>query len=711
MITVKQMLCYTGVLVALSGCGGSDDGKNTEAGLYTLSAAVSGLSGTVTIGVNNDNISTSQNGVVNLGNKFKSGNQVSLSIKQQPANQRCSITSAATVTFSNANINNITVACENIPSFVVGGTATGLLRPVSLQYQVNGAAADTVLINEQNAFTLSDRFAAGTTLTFNVQNSIGHNCSVTPEQLTINNDINDLALNCSTFGEVQGRVTAYGSGQPVNNAQVTAYVIGDSDTPVLLQQVTTDDAGRFSIGAVGYQQRIIMQAASTGYATRSDIARTSEDNPETNMSIALLAADTVTTFDASTAAVITDPSSAMQVAIPAAAFVTSDGQPASGAISAALTNIDASSDPAIMPGYYLATNPQTGNEQAIESFGAINAQFTDASGRALQLASGVTAAIRIPVAARATNPPASIPLLHFNQQTGIWDVEGEATLQTDELNRRYYQGNVTHFSTWNADVLFDAVNILGCVFESESAVRLSNVRIIADGTNYIGRSVTYSNSDGSFSIAVRPNSQVLLSVRDSDGQSNTRIINVGSTDYDLANCLAVSPGTMTVSLTWGNNPRDLDTHFLGPRTENSIDDRFRIYFGNKEETVNNITMYLDRDDTTSYGPEVLTVPEFPVAGTYRYAVHHYSGNGTVFQSPTRVEARVLGETYIFSPSVDENTDGALDSWVVFDVVVTAEGNISVVPVNAYKRQGREDIGDNASSAAAFSLKPTLPTDK
>src|SRR5690606_18395710 len=154
-------------------------------------------------------------------------------------------------------------------------------------------------------------------------------------------------------------------------------------------------------------QRIVVETSAPGFATRSDIALTSEDNPETNTSIALVAADVVTTFDAASAATLSDTNSAMQVSLPAAAFVNASGQAATGTITAALTNLDASSDPAIMPGYYLAVDPATGNEQAIESFGAINAQFTDAQGSALQLAQGVSATIRIPVAARATTPPAT----------------------------------------------------------------------------------------------------------------------------------------------------------------------------------------------------------------------------------------------------------------------------------------------------------------
>lgn len=701
MTTVNKLALVTGALLLLNGCGGSGGDESPS---YTLQGRVSGLNGALVIGMNSNTFNVNQDGIVFFGDNFKTGDQVSITVRQQPENQVCAVTGPSSFTFSNAHIADVAIVCENVAEYTVSGTAAGLARAVTLQYQANGGALNDVVINSNGNFEFEDKVLQGTELAFNVKSTTGHTCEVSPAQLTVAQDISNLELSCSTFGKLNGRVTSYGSGSAINIATISVFIADQNGTPSLLQTATSDTEGRFTIDALGYQQRIVVETSAPGFATRSDIALTSEDNPETNTSIALVAADVVTTFDAASAATLSDTNSAMQVSLPAAAFVNASGQAATGTITAALTNIDASSDPAIMPGYYLAVDPATGNEQAIESFGAINAQFTDAQGSALQLAQGVSATIRIPVAARATTPPATIPLLHFNQQTGVWDVEGEATLQTDDQNRPYYLGTVGHFSTWNADVLFSSVNILGCAVDNNGTDALSNVRIIADGTDYIGRSVTYTNTDGEFQIAVRPNSQVLLSVRDTDGQSNTQIINVGATDLTLDNCLVVSSGAMTVTLTWGANPRDLDTHFLGPRTENSLDDRFRIYFSNKEETVNNVTMYLDRDDTTSYGPEVLTVPQFPVAGRYRYAVHHYSGSGTVFQSPTRVEARVLGETYIFSPAADESTSGTNNSWVVFDVEVSTEGAITVIPVDAYMRRGSEDISGNAVGSLSFSAK-------
>ena len=701
MTIVNKLALVTGALLLLNGCGGSGDDESPS---YTLQGKVSGLNGVLVIGMNSNTFNINQDGIVFFGDDFKPGDQVSITVRQQPQNQVCALTGPSSFTFGNAHIADVAIACENVAEYTVSGTAAGLVRSVTLQYQANGGALNDVIINDNGSFEFANKVLQGTELAFSVKSATGHTCEVSPTQITATQDIDNLALSCSTFGKLNGRVTSYGSGSAINMATISVFIADQNGTPSLLQTATSDNEGRFTIDALGYQERIVVETSAPGYATRSDIALTSEDNPETNSSIALVAADVIITFEAASAATLSDTNSAMQVSLPAAAFVNASGQPATGTITAALTNIDASSDPAIMPGYYLAVDPTTGNEQAIESFGAINAHFMDAQGGALQLAQGVSATIRIPVAARATTPPATIPLLHFNEQTGVWDIEGEATLQTDEQNRPYYLGTVGHFSTWNADALFSSVNILGCAVDNNGADALSNVRIIADGTDYIGRSVTYTNADGEFQIAVRPNSQVLLSVRDTDGQSNTQIINVGTTDLTLDDCLAVSSGAMTVTLTWGDNPRDLDTHFLGPRTENSLDDRFRIYFSNKEETINNVTMYLDRDDTTSYGPEVLTVPQFPLAGRYRYAVHHYNGSGTVFQSPTRVEARVLGETYIFSPTADESTSDTNNSWVVFDVEVTAEGVITVIPVDAYMRRGSEDISGNAVGSLSFSAK-------
>src|SRR5690606_9555659 len=141
-------------------------------------------------------------------------------------------------------------------------------------------------------------------------------------------------------------------------------------------------------------------------------------------------------------------------------------------------------DPSLMPGGYQAIST-TGEEGLMESWGAITATFTDAAGEGLQLAPGQTATIRIPVAAaRAGNTPATIPLFYFDQAAAIWREEGVATLSADET---FYEGTVTHFSSWNADIIYQTLMVSGRVVD-EVGQPVAGASIYSQGQDYIGSS-------------------------------------------------------------------------------------------------------------------------------------------------------------------------------------------------------------------------------
>ncbi|MCC5452720.1 hypothetical protein LMJ53_13410 [Rheinheimera sp. UJ51] len=780
MKNLSKILATTLSAALLSACGGSDS-PDPE---YTLAGNVAGLNGTVVINVNNNPVSISVNGAAALGSGFKAGDGVTLTVSGQPVGQTCAIEGAASRTFSNANISNINISCANT-LYTVGGNATGVTGPVTLNYSVEGGregqfeltaegnftigsdftynnalsfsvSTDAALqceispstitiqsdfdevevscqplltvsgsaaglarpaslqyvyqeqtyhftINEVGNFTLPTAFLPGAALQFSVPDYLGHQCTVLPTSLTLETNFSELEVSCETFGEVSGQVTVYSSGLPIEGAKLEVYVPGEDNTPELIQELTSDERGNYALLGLGYSERIVIRASADNYVTRSDVFRTSENNPNPRLNVALLDVGFTETFPATAAKELIDPVSALRISLPASAFVDTQGQIYSGDVTASVTNIDASSDPAIMPGYYLAIDPASGEETSFESFGALNAAFKAENGEVLQLADNKSAQIRIPLASRAVNPPQSIPLIHFNEKTGIWTVEDEVVLSFDEQSRRYYSGEVNHFSTWNADYLFESVNITGCAIDNISQLPMSEVKMVADGMNYIGRSVAYTNAAGEFTITVRPNSQVLLSIRDSNGQSNTTQLLVANTDLDLENCITSNKGAMTVNLSWGQNPRDLDTHFKGPTVANSLTERFHVFFADRIVTVENETIFLDVDDTNGFGPEILTVPRFPLPGRYMYSVHHYSGTGSIFQSPTRVEVVINGERFVFSPSEDQDTRSSLNAWLVFEVEVNDEGDVQIIPVNRYVRVNDNDVTDVTPSSTPSEL--------
>ncbi|MBQ3196403.1 MAG: carboxypeptidase regulatory-like domain-containing protein [Clostridia bacterium] len=88
-----------------------------------------------------------------------------------------------------------------------------------------------------------------------------------------------------------------------------------------------------------------------------------------------------------------------------------------------------------------------------------------------------------------------------------------------------------------------------------------------------------------------------------------------------------------ITLTWDENPRDLDSHVRGPLSGGGS---FHVYFSDKtQDDGDRQICNLDYDDVNSYGPEHITlVPT--TEGAYYYYIYKYSGTGSLATSGARV---------------------------------------------------------------------------
>lgn len=137
-------------------------------------------------------------------------------------------------------------------------------------------------------------------------------------------------------------------------------------------------------------------------------------------------------------------------------------------------------------------------------------------------------------------------------------------------------------------------------------------------------------------------------------------------------------GSYRVVLRWGQAPSDLDSHLTGPIAGSGA--RFHVYYSDTSyESIAN----LDRDDTSSFGPETVTFT--PTAdGVYRYTVHNYTfrgsteGGQSIADSPTTVELfddTGLIQTYTAPPPSSANNGLVSNSWRVFELTKTG-GSVS-----------------------------------
>lgn len=141
-------------------------------------------------------------------------------------------------------------------------------------------------------------------------------------------------------------------------------------------------------------------------------------------------------------------------------------------------------------------------------------------------------------------------------------------------------------------------------------------------------------------------------------------------------------GAYRIVLSWGQQPRDLDSHLTGPRADGG---RFHVYFSSR-----NPVPYasLDRDITDSFGPETITITP-QVNGMYRYSVFNFSNQSTegsqgiagTISNSTRARVQVYSSTQLvreyLAPAA---TPG--NAWRVFEMNVNGS-SVTFNDINQY----------------------------
>lgn len=149
-----------------------------------------------------------------------------------------------------------------------------------------------------------------------------------------------------------------------------------------------------------------------------------------------------------------------------------------------------------------------------------------------------------------------------------------------------------------------------------------------------------------------------------------------------------SDSAYRIVLTWGENPRDLDSHMVGTL---SSGESFHVYYGYKSQMDGDTEVCnLDIDDTTSYGPETITL-NATTKQPYYYYVYRYAGSGTVAASEAQVKVyrgSELVQTFYVPTDL-----GNGDYWNVFAIV---DGELRV----------RNTITDDAEISYAGALTDT-----
>lgn len=405
-------------------------------------------------------------------------------------------------------------------------------------------------------------------------------------------------------------------------------------------------------------------------------------------------------LSASTGGVITSETSTSlsgSVSFPANSLADADGDAYTGTASVTATFFDptVTEEANAFPGNYegLAT---TGAVVPIKSYGFTDIAVTDTSGNSLDIASGSNATITIPVPTDMQgDAPATIPLWYYDTTNGQWVSSGEATYNS---SLDAYVGNINHLSYWNADYMYDQAYIVGTVVDG-SANPIANAEVLAYFDGW--QSTDWTASNGSFEVAVEPGVLFHYYARKSGQTTTTETISSVLTAGETRNVgnLVLSSPNIQITLTWGLNPADLDSHLTVPTAEGGS--RYHLYYSSRYSTSSSAYPYagLDTDDQSSYGPEVTSIYTLQ-EGTYRYCVHHYSGVSDIDSSPANVNLIISnGSAYdgIYNFSPPSGASGDDDVWRVFDIVINSSGAITAInTIDDYLNDVSADDADSFS---------------
>ena len=193
--------------------------------------------------------------------------------------------------------------------------------------------------------------------------------------------------------------------------------------------------------------------------------------------------------------------------------------------------------------------------------------------------------------------------------------------------------------------------IEGLIIDSTSGNAISNAKVkIFKGSNIINSSIlpvqeTLTDTEGHFKLTgIKGGLNYTLVVEKDGFLTNYRNVTVNEENIYVEISLSpqlIGGQNFRIQLSWGKNPSDLDSHLLF--LKNDILE-YHIYFhqqysyydlknhdfietdSNYEESISYLQpeAFLDLDDTTSYGPETITIYKIRSDGVYKYFVHDYS---------------------------------------------------------------------------------------
>ena len=264
----KVLLAIAGILLlsVLIACAPPEDGDDT----YTVGGTVTGHTGEVslalTYGEKTETLKIEAGtDKFTFDGKLEDNQSFTIAVTA-PDGQSCR-SSLTEGTIVNANITDISVTCETVPTYSVGGAISGLGdgETVTLTLFPTGGIADDKDVNgdtdetTDDTFTFDTKLANGATYMLTVTTQpAGKACTVTPagEQTVADGDVTDVTVTCIPVYSVSGAVSGLANGETIT---LTLFPTGETAE----DKVITGDGDVSTADTFAFETRLVAGATYT----------------------------------------------------------------------------------------------------------------------------------------------------------------------------------------------------------------------------------------------------------------------------------------------------------------------------------------------------------------------------------------------------------------------------------------------------------------
>lgn len=164
--------------------------------------------------------------------------------------------------------------------------------------------------------------------------------------------------------------------------------------------------------------------------------------------------------------------------------------------------------------------------------------------------------------------------------------------------------------------------VVGAVIDAVTGADISDATLeIRSGWNNtsIGEVIDTisTDEDGEYTITLPRGNYTIVATKDGyiSNYFNVAVVTARTIKYTtLSPVEQEEEGIYRVVLTWGAEPRDLDSHLTS--------ENYHVYYSRSSCDY----AWLDVDDTSAYGPETITILSLADLGGFKYSVHDYTNS-------------------------------------------------------------------------------------